>query len=107
VQTLMNIGSVRLQQGRADLAAEDYAAALALQRAALGDAHPETATMRANLGTAYAQLGRLGPALEEFQAALAVQRAVLGEGHPETAKSAMCVAAVQQLQAQAAAAQSQ
>ena len=71
--------------------------ALAIQRVALGEGHPDTARTMMALGAAYSNLGQHGLAIEHFNKALAIQRAALGEGHPDTARTVQELQKAQQL----------
>ena len=57
---------------------------LALDRAALGEEHPDTLASRGNLAIVLWQLGRLEEAEAELRAVLEICRRVLGEEHPHT-----------------------
>ncbi|MCB1066423.1 MAG: tetratricopeptide repeat-containing protein, partial [Verrucomicrobiae bacterium] len=59
--------------------------ALDIQRAVLGEEHPDTAVTYGNLGSTYDSLGNHAKALELTQRSLDIRRSVLGEEHPDTA----------------------
>ena len=60
---------------------------MAIQRAVLGERHPDVANSLNNIGVAYNAKGEHDKAIEYHEKALAIQRAVLGERHPDVATS--------------------
>jgi tetratricopeptide (TPR) repeat protein/CHAT domain-containing protein len=62
-----------------------YEQSLSIQRAILGDLHPDVATSLHNLAVLYEAMGEPARAESLYQQALAVQRRVLGEQHPDVA----------------------
>jgi tetratricopeptide (TPR) repeat protein len=76
---------VLLQQGRFHQALGCYEQALAIKKAAYGDAHPEVAATRGNLAAVLARLGRRDEALWHREQELRIKVGALGDDHPDTA----------------------
>ncbi len=82
---LNNLAGVIDAQGRFAEAEELYQQALAIDRATIGEGHPDYATDLNNLAGVIDAQGRFVEAEELYQQALAIDRATIGEGHPDYA----------------------
>jgi len=85
-RALSALGGIHFGQGKLDDAAKELTQALALARAAHGEAHTQTATAEHDLGVVVLQQGDARTAATLFEQALATRRALLGE-HPDVADS--------------------
>ena len=65
-ETLGELGSVYVLQGKLDAGVKVLGVALAIQRAALGEGHLDTAWTMVNLGAAYGSQGQHGLAIEHY-----------------------------------------
>ena len=82
---LNNLASVVNAQGRFEEAEGLFREALAIDRATIGERHPEYATHLNNLASVVREQGRLEEAEGLFREALEIDRATIGEGHPDYA----------------------
>ena len=82
-----NLGMLLQAMGDYPAARPYYEQALAIRRAALGKAHPDTATSLNNLGLLLQAMGDYSAARPYLEQALAIRRAALGEKHLRTAAS--------------------
>ncbi len=85
--TLINLGSTRLQQGDYSGAAETFRRVLPIMTSALGDEHPRVALALANLAITHDGLGQYERSIEFGRRALAMRERVLGPKHPDTGAS--------------------
>ncbi|HEX6898755.1 MAG TPA: serine/threonine-protein kinase [Thermoanaerobaculia bacterium] len=76
---------LKSQRGEARAAEAMFREALALERQALGERHPEPALTRNNLALLLVKLGRFEEAETLLAAAERIQRGVLGDSHPHLA----------------------
>ena len=79
----MNVGQVLHDQGEYARAEANYGEALAMQRALLGDGHPDLVTTMNNLAFLYYDQGRVPEAIATLREAHALARAALAEDHPD------------------------
>jgi CHAT domain-containing protein/Tfp pilus assembly protein PilF len=79
--TETNIGFLRLNQGRSDLAEESLRTAIREFEQSGKPRSEESAMAFANLGLVYMSLGKYAQAEEQLQRALSIREAVLGEAH--------------------------
>lgn len=73
------------QQGVYEKAIQCYANALEIYKNALGNDHPDVASLYNNLGLTYSSKGEYQKAIEEYNKALAIFEAKLGSDHPRIA----------------------
>mgnify|MGYP000882951896 FL=1 len=78
------LGSLLKDQGKLDEAEPLFREALEVQRATLGDWHPDTLASINNLGNLLKVQGKHDEAEPLLRQALEVQRATLGDRHPDT-----------------------
>jgi eukaryotic-like serine/threonine-protein kinase len=78
------VAETHLSLGLLSEAVDNFAEALAIAKAYLGEAHPETLDLMVDLAAAYHEAGDLGRAVDLDERALKLYRATLGADHPDT-----------------------
>ena len=73
------------EQGKYEMALEQYGKCLAINIKALGEDHPDVATTYGNIASVYYKQGKHEMALEQYARCLAVEIKALGEDHPSVA----------------------
>ena len=86
-KALNSQGDALYNQGKYSEAEPLYRKALDINRAVLGENHPDTATSYSNVASNLGDQGRYREAEPLFRKALGIYRAVLGENHPYTSTS--------------------
>ncbi|MEW6745450.1 MAG: tetratricopeptide repeat protein [Planctomycetota bacterium] len=87
MKSLVNLGTVLLQQRKLEDAEDQLRQALELDRKVFGDRHPETLKTMNNLALTLRELGSVREAEGLHRETLAIQHVVLGPGHPDTQRS--------------------
>jgi tetratricopeptide (TPR) repeat protein/tRNA A-37 threonylcarbamoyl transferase component Bud32 len=82
-----NRGILERAAGRYDVAIEHLERALAIRRAALGEDHPDVASVLNNLGNVYQNRGDLDEAERLLTQVVEMWERVVGEEHPDTAQA--------------------
>ena len=79
------MASYTLRQGNAFEAIEYWTQVLEMNKAILGNSHPNVAGTLNNLGNAWRSLGEPKKAIEYYTQALVIKKAVFGDSHPDVA----------------------
>jgi tetratricopeptide (TPR) repeat protein len=82
-----NVATIRLAQGSYPEATEGFERALSIQKATLGQQHPELSGTLNNLGNALEKQGRYDDSLAAHRQALSLSQALHGPTHPDVATS--------------------
>jgi tetratricopeptide (TPR) repeat protein len=73
-----NIATIHFETGEDEIAIRMFKETLRVERAALGDDHPDVVLTLQHLGQVYQQLGHFEKALESFTSALEIERRRIG-----------------------------
>lgn len=97
-ESLDALGTVELQAGHLDEAADYFERALSVSEAALPAGHPSIASTVSNLANVYVRRGELPRARVAFARAVSLMAATHGEDHPPLAKAVNNLAVVAAMQ---------
>ncbi len=81
------LGRLYWQEGKYDLAMEQYFKAVQIRKEIQGENNPEVAKIFNNIGIVYCEKGEYSKTFDYFFKALQIRKKVFGENHPDIASS--------------------